>query len=66
MSVVLYSTNCPKCKVLEMKMKKKNIDYVVNNDISPLIEKGYKAAPVLLVGDSYKEFSEAVSWINEQ
>ena len=33
MEIIFYSTKCPKCKVLEMKMQKKNIQYTENNDI---------------------------------
>ena len=49
--MVLYSTNCPKCKVLEMKLKKKNIDYSVFSDVEAMMEMGIKAAPILELDD---------------
>ena len=33
MNVILYSTHCPKCCVLEKKLKQKNISYDEVNDI---------------------------------
>ena len=62
--IVLYSTHCPKCKVLETKLKQKGIQYTEIDDVSGLIEKGFKSAPVLKVGDKYLEFSDANKYIN--
>lgn len=62
--IVLYSTHCPKCKVLETKLRQKNIDYTELNDVSELIEKGFKSAPVLKVNDKYLEFGDANKYIN--
>lgn len=64
--ITLHSTNCPKCKVLEMKLKQKNIEYTLNTDVSKLIEKGYKTAPILQVNEEYMDFNTANKWINNQ
>lgn len=45
--ITLYSTNCPKCKVLETKMKAKNVNYIVCTDIETMTSKGIKSAPVV-------------------
>ena len=66
MNVVLYSTHCPKCNVLESKLKQKNIVFVENNDVELMVQKGFKAAPVLEVDGVVYNFKEAVEWIGEQ
>ena len=38
MKVILYSTGCPKCRVLKTKLDKKNINYIENNDVEEMIE----------------------------
>lgn len=63
--VVLYSTGCPKCKILEQKLNMKNISYEKTNDVSELIKRGFMSAPVLRVGDEYLEFKAANDWVNE-
>ena len=64
--VILYSTNCPKCKVLEQKLRDKGIEFEVENDIEVMIDKGYTMAPVLVVDGKEHEFGEAVKWVNER
>ena len=63
--VVLYTTGCPKCKVLEKKLRDKGIEFQVENDVDLMIEKGYLMAPVLVVDGKEYEFGEAVKWVNE-
>lgn len=66
MSIVLYSTHCPKCNVLESKLKQKNIVFEENNDIDLMVQKGFTMAPVLEVDGVTYDFKEAVEWIGEQ
>ena len=66
MSIVLHSTHCPKCKVLESKLKQKNINFEENNDVDLMVQKGFKSAPVLEVDGVAYSFKEAVEWIGEQ
>ena len=63
--VVLYSTGCPKCKILEQKLDMKNIEYEKTNDVSELVKMGFTSAPVLKIDDEYLEFKTANEWINE-
>lgn len=63
--VILYTTGCPKCKVLEKKLRDKGIEFQVENDVDLMIEKGYLMAPVLVVDGKEYEFGEAVTWVNE-
>lgn len=64
MSIILYSTNCPKCHVLEMKLKQKNIPFKINTDADEMIKLGFSEAPILKVDDKYLGFSEANKYIN--
>ena len=64
--VTLYTTNCPKCKVLEAKLKQKNIDFAVCDDEDEMIKRGFQSAPVLDCGGEIKRFPEAMAWVDEQ
>lgn len=64
MEVILFTTHCPKCKVLETKLKKKNIEFSEEENIQILIDKGYKSAPMLSVDGEMMLFQDAVKWVN--
>lgn len=66
MKVVLYSTNCPKCQVLEKKLKNSNIEFELIQDVEAMIKKGFKSVPMLDVDDMTMDFTQAINWINEQ
>ena len=66
MNIVLYSTHCPKCNVLETKLKQKGIKFEENNNVELMVEKGFIMAPVLEVDGVAYNFKEAVEWIGEQ
>lgn len=64
MNIILYSTHCPKCIVLENKLKEKGIEYIENNDVDEMISKGWRSAPILEVDGEGLKFKEAVDWVN--
>ena len=64
--VVFYSTHCPKCSVLEKKLKQANIEYTEINDVGAMLDKGMTSAPNLEVDGKLMGFTEAVEWINSQ
>ena len=64
MKVVLYTTHCPRCMVLEKKLNAKNIDYVENTNVDLMIDKGIMAVPVLEVDEKQLNFKEANEWLN--
>lgn len=66
MKVILYTTHCPKCTVLEKKLTSKNILYEEVTDVDLMINKGFDAMPVLEVDDTIMDFKTANTWINEQ
>ena len=65
MNVVLYSTNCQKCMVLEKKLGYSGINYQLVTDEDVMIEKGFTSAPVLEVDGEVMDFGAAVRWVNE-
>ena len=64
--IILYSTNCPKCNVLEKKLQSKNIDFKICNDVDLMLSKGIQQAPYLEVDNELMDFSKAVKWVNEK
>lgn len=68
--VKLFSTGCPKCKVVEAKLKQKNIAFEVESDPDIIIAKGQElgilSAPILQIDEEYFEFSKAIKVINER
>ncbi len=64
--VILYQHGCPKCKVLKMKLDKKNIQYENISDVEVMKAKGFQEAPKLEVDGVVMNFAEAVKWIGEQ
>ena len=66
MSVILYTTGCPKCKILQKKLDSKGIQFDISEDVDFMIEKGFTSAPVLEVDGEFLQFKEANDWINGQ
>lgn len=66
MKIIMYSTECPKCKILESKLKSKNITYEKNTDMEEMVKLGFQAVPKLRVDDEIFDFAEAVKWINSK
>jgi len=64
--IILWSTHCPRCKVLEAKLKQKGIQYEEINDVDQMMTKGFSEAPKLEVDGVVYGFTEAVNWIKEQ
>lgn len=65
MSIILYSTGCPKCNVLETKLNSKSIKYEVCRDIEVMQSKGMMSAPNLEVDGELMDFSAAIKWVRE-
>lgn len=63
---ILYSTDCPKCKVLKTKLEQKGIEYYETDDINILEQKGIMSVPVLVVDNNYMLFKEAIDWVNKR
>lgn len=64
--IVVYSTGCPKCGILERKLNEKNISFTKCTDADEMLALGIMSVPVLSVDGDMMDFSKAVQWVNEQ
>lgn len=65
MEIVLYSTHCPKCKVIETKLKQAKLNYTEVDDVEEMIKLGFKMAPILKVDNNILDFAAANKFLNE-
>ena len=61
----LYSTDCPKCKILKKKLDDAGISYEENNNTEDMVKLGIEQVPVLCTDETLLSFGEAVKWIKE-
>ena len=66
MKVTLFSTNCPRCKVLAQKLTDKGIEFNISEDVDEMIRRGFRSAPVLDVDGESMDFSTAVKWVDSK
>lgn len=64
--VTLYSTHCPRCRVLETKLTQKNIEFNIITDIEKMESLGIQSVPILEVNDKLLNFTDAIAWVNKQ
>ena len=60
----LYTTHCPKCRVIEAKLKAKHIEFEVIDDVAVLEQEQIKSVPVLEVDTKRMSFLEANQYVN--
>lgn len=65
MKVILYSTNCPRCKVLKAKLTQKKLDYETITDINVMLNLGIRSAPILEVDGKRYDFTQAIDFVNK-
>ena len=63
-NIVLYTTHCPKCRVLETKLKSKNIQYTEVTDETVIQEKNIEFLPMLEADGKLMDFATANNFIN--
>ncbi len=61
--VIMYTTHCPQCKVLEKMLNDKKIEYTQITDIDIMKSKGIQSVPYLEVEGELKNFKESMEWI---
>lgn len=64
--ITMFSTNCPKCKVLEKKLKSKNIEFEIETNIDRMFELDIAQVPVLMIDNKLYKFNEAIEWVNNR
>lgn len=65
MNIILYTVDCPKCKVLEKKLNNANISFEVCKDTKLMAERNISKLPMLEVDGKMLTFKEAVDMINK-
>ena len=65
MNIILYTVDCPKCKVLEKKLNNANISFEVCKDTKLMAERNISKLPMLEVNGEMLTFKEAVDMINK-
>ena len=65
MNIILYTVDCPKCKVLEKKLNTANISFEVCKDTKLMAERNISKLPMLEVDGEMLTFKEAVDMINK-
>lgn len=63
MENILYSTDCPKCKILEAKLNENGITFEKNEDVNEMLALGLKSAPAFKHNDQIMSFNEALVFI---
>ena len=63
--ITLYTTGCPRCKVLEIKLTQAGLKFGVVNDPKKIIEMGFVTAPVMTVDGKPFGFKEAINYLND-
>lgn len=68
MDIILYTIDCPKCIILEKKLKAKNIEFLKVSDIDTIKAKGFgdSSFPILEVDGVVMNYKTAISWINDR
>lgn len=65
MKVILYTTHCPLCFVIQSKLSSKNINFSEVTDIEKIKEVSPDGTvPILEVNGKRMIFKEALEWIN--
>lgn len=61
--IILYTTHCPMCLMLERKLKEKNIEYTEISNIDEIKKAGVKNVPVLKVDNEMMNSYSAMQWV---
>ncbi len=64
--IILYSTDCPKCKVLTKKLEEKGIEYDIEKSVDKMIALDITEVPMLLVNGTLMSFRDACIWVGGQ
>lgn len=59
---ILYSTGCPRCRILKEKLDRHGIAYREVTDVNEIMQAGFDAVPVLVTHGVALDFVSAVKW----
>ena len=61
--ITLYSTDCPRCRILKKKLDAANLAYTVCTDTEKMLAMGLREAPVLEIGEVRYDFTHALEYL---
>lgn len=64
--MILYTTHCPRCRVLENALSSKGLSYETCEDVQKMLDLGLTEAPALDVDGKVLNYSEAMKYIMEE
>ena len=65
MKVKLYTTHCPKCKILEERLNEKNVKFEITDDMAELQKMNFKSVPNLEIDGKIYNYLEAIKYLNK-
>lgn len=67
--MILYSTHCPKCMVVETKLKQAGVEFTVVDDVDKVVEVGnandITSAPILESDGKFYDFAGVIKFLKE-
>ena len=65
MKVKLYTTHCPKCKILEERLNEKKVKYEVIDNIEELQKMNFKSVPNLEIAGKIYNYLDSIRYLNK-
>ena len=65
MKVKLYTTHCPKCKILEERLNEKKVKYEVIDNIEELQKMNFKSDPNLEIDGKIYKYLDSIRYLNK-
>ena len=65
MKVKLYTTHCPKCKILEERLNEKKVKYEVIDNIEELQKMNFKSVPNLDIDGKIYNYLDSIRYLNK-
>ena len=62
---ILYTTHCPRCKILKDKLVEAGISFIECEDVDTMIDKGIMSAPAFEIDGKIYMFSLAITSIRK-
>lgn len=64
--MVLYSTGCPRCKILKKKLDESGIEYTENKNVDEMLSLGISEVPVLDINGKLLNFNSSIEWLSKR
>lgn len=64
--MVLYTTGCPRCKILKKKLDEAGIEYTENNNVDEMLSLGISEVPVLKVNGELLNYNRSIEWLSNR